>query len=122
MLTEEGKQIAKGWGHEEIIFSNEHYALKRLVFGKKGSKFSMHFHMTKKESWVVEHGSFRLRMHDLSDASVSVQRLYKGDRVTINPLQPHQLIALQAGSVILEVSTADHVEDSYRIKKGDSQK
>jgi|TARA_R110001592_G_scaffold118369_2_gene320751 hypothetical protein len=34
---------------------------------------------------------------------------------------PHQLIALEDGSSLTEVSTADSVEDNYRIGPGDSQ-
>lgn len=36
------------------------------------------------------------------------------------PLLPHQLICIEAGTVI-EVSTADSVEDNYRVIPGDSQ-
>ena len=36
------------------------------------------------------------------------------------PLQPHQLECLEEG-IIIEVSTADSVEDNYRILPGDSQ-
>jgi hypothetical protein len=37
------------------------------------------------------------------------------------PLHPHQVICIEAGT-ILEVSTADSVEDNYRVLPGDSQK
>jgi hypothetical protein len=36
------------------------------------------------------------------------------------PLQPHQLICLEEGTIV-EVSTADSVEDNYRVFPGDSQ-
>ena len=36
------------------------------------------------------------------------------------PLQPHQVICLEAGTII-EVSTPDSVEDNYRVMPGDSQ-
>jgi hypothetical protein len=35
-------------------------------------------------------------------------------------LLPHQLVCLEAG-VVLEVSTADSVEDNHRVAPGDSQ-
>ena len=48
--------------------------------------------------------------------------LAEGD-IWHNPiLQPHQLQALESNSSITEVSTADSVEDNYRIFPGDSQK
>jgi hypothetical protein len=34
---------------------------------------------------------------------------------------PHQLVCIEEGTII-EVSTADSVEDNYRVGKGDSQK
>ena len=37
------------------------------------------------------------------------------------PLLPHQLEALEDNSSITEVSTADSVEDNYRLIPGDSQ-
>ena len=37
------------------------------------------------------------------------------------PLQPHQLVCMEPGSSVTEVSTADSVEDNYRIAPGDSQ-
>jgi hypothetical protein len=37
------------------------------------------------------------------------------------PLEPHQLICLEEGTII-EVSTPDSVEDNYRVMPGDSQK
>lgn len=37
------------------------------------------------------------------------------------PLQPHQLICLTKEGSVTEVSTADSVEDNYRIGPGDSQ-
>jgi len=36
-------------------------------------------------------------------------------------MMPHQLIALKPNSMVFEVSTADSVEDNYRIIPGDSQ-
>ena len=47
--------------------------------------------------------------------------LTKGETWRNEPLLPHQLIAMQDNSIIIEVSTPDSVEDNYRIIKGDSQ-
>ena len=50
-----------------------------------------------------------------------MQELKEGDTWHNPPLQPHQLECIQAGSSITEVSTADSVEDNYRVFPGDSQ-
>ena len=49
------------------------------------------------------------------------KEIKQGDTWHNPPLQPHQLIAIEANSSITEVSTADSVEDNYRVEKGDSQ-
>jgi len=45
-------KVPKGWGHELILVNNEKYCGKILFF-KKGCKFSMHYHMIKQETWYV---------------------------------------------------------------------
>ena len=54
----------------------------------------------------------------LSEDSTIVK---EGACITIERGQPHQLVALEDGSEIFEVSTQHFDEDSYRIRKGDSQ-
>ena len=49
------------------------------------------------------------------------KELNEGDVWHNPPLMPHQLVALADESSITEVSTADSVEDNYRIGPGDSQ-
>ena len=87
---------------------------------RKGAKFSMHFHAEKDESWLVQGGLFKVIWIDTKDASRHEKILHIGDKWHNPPLLPHQLICLEAG-VILEVSTADSVEDNYRVEAGDSQ-
>ena len=116
----EGK-IDKGWGYELIWASNDMYCGKIMVFEKVGSKFSMHFHKEKEETWFVNSGTFIVRWIDTNDASLHQQELIEGSTWHNPPLQPHQLEALEDGSSITEVSTPDSVEDNYRIIPGDSQ-
>jgi hypothetical protein len=55
-----------------------------------------------------------------SNAKVFEYEGIEGDIFHIAPLHPHQVICIEAGT-ILEVSTPDSVEDNYRISPGDSQ-
>ncbi len=112
-------KVEKGWGHEEIWASNDRYCGKMLHFDA-GGKFSMHFHAEKDETWYVLSGQFTVKYIDTTDASVHYAELNPGDTWHNPPLLPHQLICEQAG-VIVEVSTADSVEDNYRVAPGDSQ-
>jgi len=111
--------VEKGWGSELIFATNDLYCGKLLNFNE-GARFSMHFHAEKDESWHVLNGRFILRKIDTKTADEYNIELEQGSSVRIRPLEPHQLICIEAGTII-EVSTPDSVEDNYRVRKGDSQ-
>jgi mannose-6-phosphate isomerase-like protein (cupin superfamily) len=111
--------VEKGWGHEKIWVSNDNYCSKILCFNE-GAKFSMHFHAEKEETWLVTTGKFIVKFIDTKDAKEYSHELNPGDTWHNPPLQPHQLICVEAGEII-EVSTPDSVEDNYRVRPGDSQ-
>jgi mannose-6-phosphate isomerase-like protein (cupin superfamily) len=113
--------VKKGWGYEIIWATNDKYCGKLMVFERPRAKFSMHFHREKDETWFVNAGQFMLRWIDTKTATLHEKLLKEGDVWHNPPLQPHQLEALQPNSIIFEVSTADSVEDNYRIMPGDSQ-
>jgi mannose-6-phosphate isomerase-like protein (cupin superfamily) len=110
-------KIPKGWGHELILVNNEKYCGKILFF-KKGCKFSMHYHMIKQETWYVNKGNFIFNWIDTEKGETKTMELYMGDVVTIPIGMPHQLDALSDGE-IFEISTQHFDSDSYRIYKGD---
>ena len=112
--------VEKGWGHELIWATTDKYCGKLLKFNKD-ARFSMHFHADKDESWYVLDGLFEVKYIQTKDASLKSQILKPGDTWRNTPLEPHQLICIEAGTII-EVSTADSVEDNYRVMPGDSQK
>jgi mannose-6-phosphate isomerase-like protein (cupin superfamily) len=113
--------IPKAWGRELILFSNDAYCLKKMVFDKAGNRFSLHFHVKKHESWVVAKGSFRVTWIDTKTADGFTRDLGVGAKWVNPQYLPHMLTALEDDSVMLEVSTADDPEDNYRIAKGQSQ-
>lgn len=112
--------VEKAWGSETIWVTNDKYCSKFLTF-KTGGEFSFHFHSEKDETWYVQSGRFVVRSIDTKDARIYECELYEGDTWHNPPLVPHQLICLEAGTII-EVSTPDSVEDNYRILPGDSQR
>jgi len=113
--------VQKGWGYELIWATNDKYCGKIMYFTKSGSKFSLHFHREKDETWFVNNGRFLLKYIDTQTATPYEKELKEGDVWHNPPLVPHQLIALEDDSSIIEVSTPDSVEDNYRIAQGDSQ-
>ena len=114
--------VKKGWGYELIWATNDKYCGKILVFEKAGNMFSMHFHREKDETWFVNNGKFKVRWIDTTNAKLHEKELNEGETWHNPPLQPHQIIALEDGSSITEVSTPDSVEDNYRVAPGDSQR
>lgn len=110
------EQVPKGWGKEIIFVNNDEYCGKLLCFDK-GKRFSLHYHILKKETWYVSKGFFLLIWIDTAVGATHQEYLTVGDVITNEKGQPHQLIALE-DSEIFEVSTKHADEDSYRIYKG----
>ena len=119
-MTQLTGYVEKGWGSELIWATNDKYCGKLLKFNT-GARFSMHFHAEKDETWYVLDGRFKVITIDTKDAHQDSSILTSGDVWRNQPLEPHQIVCLEAGTII-EVSTADSVEDNYRVGKGDSQK
>ena len=112
--------VNKGWGSELIWATNDKYCGKLMRFNKD-AKFSMHFHAQKDETWYVLSGKFEVKYIMTQDAPMKSQILESGSVWRNEPLEPHQIICLEEGTII-EVSTPDSVEDNYRVMPGDSQK
>lgn len=108
--------VPKGWGKEIIFVNNDEYCGKLLCFNK-GKKFSMHYHLKKKETWYVSKGSFILVWVDTENGITYTEELKVGDVITNERGEPHQLIALEDAEVF-EVSTKHYDEDSFRMWKG----
>lgn len=113
-------KVEKGWGHELIWATNNKYCGKFMNFNK-GSKFSMHFHAVKDETWHVLSGKFLVHWIETKTSKMFTVELNSGDTWHNPPLLPHQLECLETG-IVVEVSTPDSVEDNYRVMPGDSQK
>jgi mannose-6-phosphate isomerase-like protein (cupin superfamily) len=112
--------VSKGWGEEIIFVNNSNYCGKLLNFNT-GSKFSMHYHLKKTETWYVLSGEFMFRYIDTRNAEMLNQLLTVGDVLTNEVGEPHQIECIKSGTIV-EVSTEHFDTDSYRVLKGDSQK
>jgi mannose-6-phosphate isomerase-like protein (cupin superfamily) len=108
--------VLKGWGKEIIFVNNDEYCGKLLCF-EKDKKFSMHYHIKKKETWYVSKGSFILIWVETNTGTTHTEYLKVGDVITNERGEPHQLIALEDAEVF-EVSTKHYDEDSFRMWKG----
>lgn len=120
-LQQIGK-VDKGWGFELVWSNSEKYCGKLLVFTKAGSKTSLVFHKEKAKSWFVNSGKFKITYIDINTGETKEAFIEEGRTVDFGPLSPHQVEALVDNSTIFEVSTADYVEDRFRLAPGDTQK
>jgi mannose-6-phosphate isomerase-like protein (cupin superfamily) len=116
------KHVEKKWGYELILHNRADYCAKILHFNTKGSKFSLHFHKEKAETWYVAKGAFKLIYINTDTAERHEKMLTVGMTVDVDKCSPHQLIAWETDSEVFEASTMHYDYDSYRIEKGDSQK
>lgn len=113
----ESKIVKKGWGKEIWFVNNDEYCGKILCFDK-GKKFSMHYHVEKKETWYIAKGKFLFSWICPEKGIVYNEYLNVGDVITNERGEAHQMEALEE-SEIFEVSTFHKDSDSYRIEKGD---
>ena len=113
----ESKIVKKGWGKEIWFVNNDEYCGKILCFDK-GKKFSMHYHVEKKEIWYIAKGKFLFSWICPQKGIVYNEYLNIGDVITNERGEAHQMEALE-DSEIFEVSTFHKDSDSYRIEKGD---
>jgi cupin fold WbuC family metalloprotein len=109
------KRVEKKWGYKLWIHNDNEYCGKLLVFTKDRSRFSMHYHLQKKETWYIQEGRFQFNYIDVENGKLKGTQLEKGQSVLIERGQPHQLIALEDNSIVFEVSTEHFDEDSYRV-------
>lgn len=114
--------IKTNWGYEITWSNTENYCGKIMVFEKAGSKFGMHFHKNKHESWFINSGKFFLRYINTQTGILTEKILSEGDTWHNPPLLPHQLEAMQADSAVFVVSTTDFEDDTYMLMPENNQK
>lgn len=108
-------RIEKKWGYELWIHNDFEYCGKLLVFTQNRNRFSMHYHIQKKETWYIQQGRFQFNWIDVENGKLESKTLEQGETVLIERGLPHQLIALADNSIVFEVSTQHFDEDSYRV-------
>lgn len=107
--------VKTDFGMEITWADTEDYCSKILIFEKQGSLIPLHFHKSKKKSWFVNSGSFRVQWIDTADGKIYAQDLVEGSVFHVNLLQPVSLESLSNNSVIAETSNAVSAEDFYRL-------
>ena len=121
-MTNPPKIAPKGWGSELHIHNSSEtgYCGKLLRFTKTGSKFSLHYHIKKTETWLFRN-RFKVTTIDPVTAQRHTIEVKRDDVIHVLPGVCHQLEAMEDDAEVFEVSTPDDPADSYRVEAGDSQ-
>ncbi len=110
------------WGYQLRFVNEAEYCGKFLVL-TSSDWGSLHYHKNKKETFIVIYGVVQLEVFDDSkldhiDYTVaSIDQYYPGSVLTVFPVQTHRMGKVDGCdiAVLLEVSTHDDDDDTYRI-------
>lgn len=107
-------EVSKSWGQEKIFYNSDNYCSKALIIAP-GSETSMHFHKYKHETMTVVSGEAIIET--INNKEKIVYYLHDLESVVIPENTPHKIINASNSNklVIMEASTRDQAEDSYRI-------
>lgn len=122
--------IQKGWGRSEDGLG-EYFAYHqpqegfplavetvKILYFAKDKKLSRHFHVKKTEYFILIKGCLKIELWDRVN-KLSTFKLSPLDKILIRPGWQHRMTGLEEENILLEVSTLDHSDDSFRIEKGD---
>ena len=101
---------SKVWGEEVLIVNNGMYCGKLLRINKN-YRCSDHYHKIKHETFLVTRGVVLLSWEYEGDSGHEVMQ--SGDVFEVPPYMVHSFWGFD-DSTILEISTEDIAEDSYR--------
>ena len=89
----------------------------KILYIARDKKLSLHFHLDKEEIFYMVTGDIELTL--ISNGIKQISRFSKGESLLIKPGMVHQMKGLSDENILLEISTLDCPNDSYRIEKGD---
>lgn len=122
--------IEKGWGrqrdnlgeyfayHSDNIESPINIETVKLLFFAKGKRLSRHYHVKKLEYFVLVSGCLKIEIWN-SQGEHHEFTMEPLDRIVIKPGTQHRMTGIKEENILLEISTLDESEDSFRIEKGD---
>tara|TARA_R110000772_G_scaffold249530_2_gene363816 strand:+ start:14063 stop:14452 length:390 start_codon:yes stop_codon:yes gene_type:complete len=114
----QGIDIRKVWGKEVVLYQGKDYTVKKLIFNY-GCSSSSHFHRLKHEHFLVLEGKFILDYFNHKTGEAKKMCLKTEDFVDIPIGCVHKIHCIEVGT-ILETSTEDFLNDSYRLDASSS--
>lgn len=112
MEKQQNKIIQKLWGTETILCNTQNYAGKILTLNK-GFQSSLHYHKNKNETFFCLLGEIELEIGDFKTKIT----LKTGESIQLEQWVDHRFKAISGVAYLIEISTHDDPEDSYRIEK-----
>ena len=106
--------VDKVWGKEIHVANNNRYCGKILEL-KRDCRCSIHFHMLKHETFYIVSGYVLMEIAENGEKKIKyTYKMNIGDVITVPPGTAHRFSGI-IDSKIMEVSTTDDIEDSYRL-------
>jgi len=105
--------IEKLWGYENIIVNTDLYCGK-IIHVNEGKRGSFHYHKIKDETFYILKGKVQINYSNTDEFYTDSIILTVGDKFYLPPGLRHQIVGIE-DSDIIEFSTTDMDEDSYRI-------
>ncbi len=107
------RQVDKPWGYELIWSETPHYTGKKIHVNA-GSRLSLQYHETKRESVFVMSGTLLLHLGQGDDARIL--ELQEGESYDVSALEVHRFEAPADTDVdIIEVATPE-IDDIVRLE------
>ena len=110
------KCINKTWGYEIIHINTDQYCMKTLhLFPNRET--SSHYHLNKTETLYISKASVKIEYFIENQENIRIVYLNEGSSFTVIPELKHKIINLtDSETIIVEASTFDSKNDSYRME------
>lgn len=128
VITPDVLCIEKGWGRKEdklgeyfAYHGHEHpipVETVKILYFARDKRLSRHYHVKKSEYFVLIKGALQIEIWT-GDGTRHAFIMNELDRIFIKPGCQHRMTGLEEENILLEISTIDTPNDSYRIEKGD---
>lgn len=90
----------------------------KLLYIAKGKRLSRHYHVEKSEFFHLVKGELKIELWD-KNGKLKEFNLFENEKMFVPTGQQHRMTGVGEENILLEVSTLDSPDDSYRIEKGD---
>ena len=118
MNSTEPKFVKKRWGSETWFANNDlHDYCGKILHIKTDCSTSMHFHLSKHETFFILEGALQVDWVETESGDVMTTIVKSGERMEMPKGVPHKLIAKDGDVKLIEASTFHRNADRFRVWK-----